>query len=40
MYNRRSCSTRSPLNASNNNNYTVAILSGDPPTLRVDTRGN
>jgi len=26
--------------SSSNNNYTVVILVGDPPTLRVDTRGN
>ena len=26
-------------NASVDNNYTVVILGGDPPTLRVDTQG-
>ncbi len=31
-----SVSPSTTFNASNNNNYTVAILSGDPPTLRVD----
>ncbi len=25
--------------ASNDNNHTIVILAGDPPTLRVDTRG-
>jgi hypothetical protein len=33
-----SVSPTTSFNASNNNNYTVVIASGDPPTLRVDTQ--
>ena len=35
-----SVSPMTTLNASKNNNYTIVILDGDPPTLRVDTKGN
>jgi len=34
-----SVSPATTFNASNDNNYTVVILGGDPPTLRVDTQG-
>jgi predicted small lipoprotein YifL len=34
-----SVSPTTTFNASNDNNYTVVILAGDPPTLRVDTQG-
>ena len=34
-----SVSPTTAFNASNDNNYTVVVVSGDPPTLRVDTQG-
>lgn len=34
-----SVSPTTAFNASNDNNYTVVVLVGDPPTLRVDTQG-
>lgn len=34
-----SVSPSTAFNASNENNYTIVILGGNPPTLRVDTQG-
>lgn len=34
-----SVSPTATFTASNNNNYTVVILPGDPPSLRVDSQG-